>query len=1093
MIIIKYPFYDFIKARDQNLYDEMARPPVKFKNPKTGEFEGNYNVSSRTPIFTDKYDIYYLYQFPPEFWPAAMTARYNHFLYDALEQGDNYNDIQDVTLTTPGGKGGTAVTFKGRNTFASHLVDKIKRDIDVDFFRKHDKGQENQEKYEKEAEEHKAAGRDLGGYIGASLDEPIKVGQTWAAKGFVPPGPLHDNLKAWRTGSSEGWLEDLDGIEHVEGKMKSLGGRGTGGGQEVVAFAGKDLKRLENEMRQANAVPFKILADNKVAWRNVEKKLKDKEIDFPLFTTATKQRHKLVPAHLPVLFPGKNINTNDIDKYEADKRVLQKFQNIDQEEMELMNYDMDSRIRKLQDEIDKRDLDGSWPDIDSLGKSKKRQEMMTQVQFLQHLDAFRSMLKERNPGRPIDPRLVKEALPEYQEKIQKGMKEVLRNAKKYNAFDYSIHSYNRSRKGHDPLGVGMDNPTMLGEPKYEKLGGGKTAGMGTIWANRQSKHMLHGEEGEWEKKYQDKFGHGYDDISREFRNISQLSPEDQREIEKQTQAYLDKVAQKLSRDSQVMDFLDVSPTDAHNLSDLSFLKARIKNKVPDADFASDGRIRSGEDRVPDLLKTAYNEIRDTNKELRKVASEIESGFTESAIAAGVKSLIGTKLNGQPDVKAAMESRLDMIIMNAENFVRRTIGEAAFRNYEEALRKGAKGPEKRRYIEDLKEFIASKAYNYAGTLAQLKLGSIPSRRLRKGRMKSIDVELQGKEGKGASMASNLSSEYKVDRDVLDALLVAHTSKGKVAKKIDPALFGGQGQGEEEERNIYRTTRRASDEYSGAGHNIEAVYSLLEKAGLKGTAQQKANQAMEKLQDEEGQVSSQEAEMVSGISASVALFNLFKQMAQRNAERQGKKINEKEANSEARKRLIDYLKTNRYLPSDYSEPQGSSSSADYAKDFRRRVGDEAELDAEETQAAQVINKWNDAGLNKNQINLELNKMTLLKNIGSADKRVIDLLLIYYGRKPEMGTFDDQPALAASALSSVVPDIDEKISQEKRRKLAKMAFKGVPGAQPSNVAPQQPAQPEAMPTQPARPMPQPKTQQTAVPAKPGSSPLANRIKRR
>ena len=105
----------------------MARPDIGFEGSSD-----KYAVQSRSPIFFDEYDIAYLYQFPPQFWTGAMAARYNQFLYEAKTQGDKYNDIQDVAIKS---QGGATIIFKQRNTFAKHLVDKIQRDIDVDFFR----------------------------------------------------------------------------------------------------------------------------------------------------------------------------------------------------------------------------------------------------------------------------------------------------------------------------------------------------------------------------------------------------------------------------------------------------------------------------------------------------------------------------------------------------------------------------------------------------------------------------------------------------------------------------------------------------------------------------------------------------------------------------------------------------------------------------------------------------------------------------------------------------------------------------------------------------------------------------------------------
>lgn len=1081
MIIIKHNFEDFLNAKDGYIYDEMARPPVRFKNPKTGDFEDeNFDVSTRMPIFTDKYDIFYLYQFPPEYWAAAWNARYNRFLYDAAKQGDNYNDIQDVVLTGQGGP----IVFKNRNTFASHLVDKIKRDVDVDFFRTHGIDPQHVEKFEKKSAAHKAAGEDMGGYIGASMDDPTEFPdkKTWAAKGFISPGAIDDNLNAWMKGSSEGWLEDLDKVQHAEGKIaKRGGGRPVKGAapatpesreKQVKVFAGTDLQRIQQEMKAAHATPFRILGNHTVAWPSVEKKVKNKTEFFPLFTHGMKSPHEagmhktFKGQSIPMLFPGKNVNINDIDAYEADKNAIARFKNFSPEDADVMQHNLDPKIRQLQDELDRGDLEG-WDDK-LTGKrksqaSRKRTAIANELEYLKHLDSLRNELKDKNPGRPLDYQFVKNAIPGYVEKLNQEMKRKQNTARKYGPYEYAIHTFNRERHGHDPLGVGMENPLILGDPKYPSLGNNVTQGMGSIAPTRQSPQLLHGEEGEWESKYQKQFGHGFDELSGKFRNPNLLDADDHKEIEKKTKEYLGAIASKLSKDQRTMEFLDLNPTDTQHLDDLDFLKERIKAKLPDAAFGRDGRISSTEERIPELLRKAFNEIRDTVRELNTVGAEVESGSLSSAIADGVEKFVkGPSLAGRPELKAAMETRIPQLAINAENFVRRNIGESAFRNYADALSRGAKGAEKRKLAQDLRDFITSRAYSYTGSLAQLAIEGLFTRRIHQGKRKMQSLDKENPDT-GDSMSANIAQGQKLSPEELDRLINSAQS-GKFAPNVAPDLFKGG------EKSAYRRYRTASDEYKGAGHNVNLVHQLLTQAQTSSSTRES------------------EDEMMQGISASVALFNIFKQMTQREAQRAGKSINEKEANSEARKKLFQYLKTNRYIPADYEENEPTSQNPmDYGKELRSRIEDDKELDADEQEVAKIVDKWSDAGWDRNRINLELNKITTLLKTGRAtdrDKRVADLLLVHYGRQPELGTFE--PAMAASAVSSLVPDIDDRISKEKLRKLAQASVKGVPGWQPPQ--PQQPAPTPA----PLTPPMSPQSQAPRPTNKPGSSPLANRIRR-
>lgn len=953
MIIYKPSFIDYLYERDEHLLADMAIPPTQFKNPDTGQLEGDYHVQSRTPIFTDKYDILYLYQFPPRYWSAAMAARYNEFLYEAKMQGDKFNDIQDVPLKI---QGGASVIFRKRNTFAHHLVDKIQRAVDVDFFRKHGKNKSDFEKYQKESEGHRAAGRDLGGYIGASLEDMKEkdvvarkdykkgkefIEKTWASKGFLPPSRVRITyqLEDWKQGSSEGWLKSLDGLHLVDGSYKSGGGgrpaKNADRNAPKVAktyksFAGHSLRQIQHEMAQNRAVPFRVIDESRglVSWPDVAKKSKSGKISDIDNSYVGDENARDVGEPLPILFPGANIHSDDLNAYEDLKSVHDKFKNINQEDLKKIQEDLNDQIKMLQHDIDQKDVNDQWhKDVD--GNSPERAEASRQLAYLKNLQGLKDWTRQQFPGLPLNAKTIQDALPKYLDQMKNEMKSLQNSARKYKAYHWNVHEYNRTRKPHDPLGVGMGNPLVLGQPEHESLTD-KSRGFGTLWPNRNSKHLVHGEPGTWENEFQPYFGLGKENEGK-FQNKSTLTDADRQEIVSQTNDYVKKIAEKLANNPEVSNYLDLSPGDKLELTSSKGIKKLVIQAHPELK-KFDASARSS---MPSLLTKAYVELENTEKSLENLNQEVDTGSTlMSPVYEGVKKYIESPMLAQHSipVQTALHAVMGLVARSAENYVRRTVGHSAWKNYLDTKKSGAKGIAKHQQILDVNQYASKIAFMYANSISQLDIDGIGTRRLRN-KNKSNNIAGVEDQGYGANLAGD-ASQSRLDLRTSNDVKKGATKFGKT-----DYLTG------------------MSRDKGTTGRSVEMFYELIDE--LENKTGEKASQ--------------QEIDMINGISTAYALFFLRKNEYMQKMQQAGTPVSDKEANNVARKQVIDEFKSQGLVPATY------------------------------------------------------------------------------GQATQQG---DQPAIAASGMSSFLPDVDDKMDQEKARQIRADAVKA--GLTPSMA---QPPEPEAI----------------------------------
>jgi len=1049
MIIIRPSFNDYVNQIEEDvdsddIYEaimaEMPMPATRFKNPETGEFdEKAHHISSTLPVFMGWDDIMYLYQFPPEFWTQANCYRYNKALYEAKTEGEKYNELQNITFTKPG-RHSQQVTFLQRNTFAKKLLDKIERQVDIDHFRKSNKSPENVKKYEDDFEQHGKAGRDMGGYTGADMSDARRVkDDLWVSKGFMGPDPasVKTMTSKWIDASSHGLLGDPREHSDTHRNITLQGGRNAT--KEVRVLNSAKLDEIAGKMESMGAVPFQMRPDGKVFWKNVritgktgnssEGIYPDKAVGFP---------------HLPVLLPGKAVDSKSSKQYLLQKHIQNNVKNIDAKDL------MDIEKSKKAFEDARIALDE--------GKYKGRTEkakLVLKLKSLQPILAFDKWLKEKNI-KPTEEN-IKDLKVEFSQDIHNKFLDLSKSAESHDAYSWNVHNFNRNRKGHDPLGVGMDNPLHLGGFEHKRLRN-KTHMFGGFFPNRQSKSMVHAPEGEWEDKFQKTFGVG------DNNNMVQthLNSKEFNHIEANSFEYMKKVAKKVSEDPEVMEFLDMdSESIAESLLKMSKIRAILRTKGL---LSPNGSI-TGE--MPEILSKGYKELNLVEKKIAKLQDEVESGYSKSDIAVGVDKYINSpKLGGFPDLKAALQANRAWIILNAENVVRRNMGESPFRQVSDnANDPNIDSIRKHKHALDAKEFVMWLGSDYAERIGQLKFfgengAAIESRRLRQmaKKVSSIDVSMGDSGASAASTVSNKDQRRRINQRVQEP-----ESSDKEIQAFVDGFFGSM------KKSRFRKNRAESDsDTQTIGHNIDTVYKLAANAAA--VSKQSVEISAAGLSKANGtEVTSQEKEMLQGITNSLTLYNFFVGLYS------AKKMGPPEAASKwAKEKMMKVLK--RHGLADESDEEGYKS---LATAIRYSPSDQIER-----QAGLIMRRWEEEETSAEGINAKIDD--LIAKLPSApnqdsQKSIIDRLCVLNDRKPQFGTIN----MAAYQSSGHIPNVQ--LNKRATNRVQRLVDKY---GKVSGFTPEQPPKPVA-PVAPNPAIPQ-GVPATMPPVDVHSNPLLNRLRK-
>lgn len=1038
-MVIKPSFFQFVLDKDKKLALEMAQPPVRFQGDP-----GEYHVSANAPIFFDWDDIYYLYQFPRRKWKEALTLRYNDFLYEAKK--GNKKDIRDVTFTGP------KMTIKGINTFATKLLDKIERAVDVDHISQAGKSKEDIKKYQDMFDQYGKEGKDLGGYYGMSLADPgeRKDGKetTRYSRGFMFPGSasINNAIQNWLQGTRFGFLDDEEYGTHDTHEVDDRGpGRPSDEIKRVKAARGGTLHSIVAKMEALGAKPFKIIGNNRVAWEVV----RNGKLGLYPDSDGT---------HLPMLLPSKSVRSQDAKAHDRTLVKIKTIENMDRSDFDLM-YKIDSLVQEKDEEIKRRVAKNgrSWK-VSAEGKAVLKE--YNKLKALQH---FKNWFSENQKG-DFTFTNVMDNSHEYLDAMDKERESIVKNAETYGPHEWNVHMFNRQREPHDPFKVGMENPLEIGVLKNSPIRS-KNRGYGSINPNKQSKYMLHGEEGQWENEYKDYFGSGVDKTTGKIKLKTPFNQNDYTTLAKNAWDYKKAIAKKLATHKQFSDFLGVDRSKLNdkeyrkeilkNLTNAGYLLRIIKEKCPGIKMAN-GKLtpnKESPDCIPLGIQIAFSELASVSDGLNDLKDQVTQGsIDKSAILDGVeKYLYMNTKDKSPAIREALKQMKLLLVRNAENYIRRTIGESAWRTYSNLKKSGADTQTRYRQYLDLKKHISNSAHRYCRELDQLKFDTMDTRRLReKYKTDGYDAPMGDD---GSSSAGNISGG--------DAARL----RGAQTR----ALPKGTGILPDDERNPYRNTRGNSDIDTGTiAHSLDAFNATIRKAvsEIEGEIESKTNAVRAAAAQENRYVlSDNDVDLAKKVGGAAVVFEMFKDhFLQKNP-----KALDKEANAFAKEKMIEWLKNEKLIaPDEVRQLSGNTE-----EELKRRIKDRIEsvpssddpsaanLDPMERVAKKVSEVWDDTEKSKPEIVSEIGKMYAKSD--EVAHRVADILSILYNIPPKMDTYK----IAAYEPQTAVPNIP--VPQEKLDQLAKqLAGMSVPSvhsvANPYMAKkPEQPMAPMAPKTSP------------------------------
>lgn len=858
---------------------EMPLKPVRFQDA-SGQFgDEQHHVVSTLPIFMDWDDIYYLYQFPPALWIEANAYRYTKVLYNA-KKNENYEDIQDIKLT----KHSTTYTFKKRNTFGTNLVDKIERTVDVDhFMNAKDKTPENRKSYEDKFKANKASKIDMGGYIGADMSSPTKTdltGDLWTSKGMMGPNEanIKQNTAKWIEASSHGLLGSTKEYGNTYHTFTS--GGGPAAQKELLVLNIDKLKAISRNMSSAGAVPFIILGTGKVKYSEVTVS-NDKGV-IKSDGTYPADREKYTP--LPILLPGKAIDSASNKEYEALRTQQRNLSKVDLTSIK----NVDSYQKEI-DKISKELNEGKHKSPYAIQQAENEI-----AKLLVHV-SFDKFIKEKG----LDPKSINnddlnDLKIEFNRKIHSQYQSIGEKAKSYDNYDWNFHRFNRDRNAHDPLQTGVENPFELGDFKYPRLSD-KTAKYGAYEPNNQSRSMIHGEEGDWEQHFKEIFG-ASSDGGASFRSKFGLSSQEANEIQKEAQRYLRAIGKKLANDPEVISYLKINPSNAASvLSSFSLMKEALIQKGA----YDKTRNLIMDNSIPKALHDGFQELKSVENSLSELEESSQTGYVKSDIQKGVENCLkSSAISTSKVLKAILEANKNWIIINAENFVKRNMGESSFLRLKNIFKnpQSTTSMEKWKVLLDAKQQVQNLARNYALTIAQLKFGSedsetgqgILSRRNRAGKDNRSTMSMTGSDDRDDMDFGVLDDEEgrddAIDRgespstDTLSQSSDSETGDRRIAGRWEDdvnsfvsTFFGEAG------KSSVRKFRPNSDSTTHRiGHNVGTMHDLMQKEAERAAERaKKATDINAKALElkNKSSVSHQEMQMLRGINNSLELFNFF----------------------------------------------------------------------------------------------------------------------------------------------------------------------------------------------------------------------------
>lgn len=461
--------------------------------------------------------------------------------------------------------------------------------------------------------------------------------------------------------------------------------------------------------------------------------------------------------------------------------------------------------------------------------------------------SFDELLKEKgvNP-KLIDDEDLKDLKIEFIRKLHSKYREIASKATSYDNYDWNMHRFNVDKEPHDPLQTGVANPFELGKDKYGSLEN-KVTKYGTYEPNNQSKSMIHGEEGDWEKYFKDIFSISNSDGGQSFKTKFGLSSEEAQEIKKESEKYLRAVGKKLTSDPEVISYLKLNSSNAQSVLSSFIL---LKNALIQKGALNKSATSITDNSAPKALLDGFNELKSVSEKLSNFEEELQTGFSKSDIQKGVE----TRIARVPDelLKLILEANKYWIILNAENYIKRNLGESIFVKLKKIFQnpQSTSALEKYKTLLNAKEEVKSASGNYLNSIAQLSFGNedsekgggekVGTRRLRASKDRyttsttSSDGErddmdfgvLDDEEGRddaidrGESPTADTLSQH-ADSETGDRRIASNWVDNELNSFVS-AFFGEVG------KSSFRKFRPSSDSVTHRiGHNVGTMNDLMQK--------------------------------------------------------------------------------------------------------------------------------------------------------------------------------------------------------------------------------------------------------------------------
>ena len=485
----------------------------------------HYNIN-KVPLFMDDDDIYYLRQFPPEYWREALSKRYNNLLVTQHFRTNRKNPMSDWMWVGCTGRFGKVKFFI--DTGITKLYEKLTRPKDIDKLRRMTK--EQRKEYEEggggfwhhtfdnpQSLHPQRAFDELNRRKGGASTKFSKTGRRikkggpkdpnklWVTDDYVGvgEGTTRERLHHWLEGIREQWVGKPQDPEDAELAKAQFG---SGEKQEQLVGSEKWVKEWvttwQAKMKEALKAYRPVLPQI-----IIDKLPVDMEGNKVIWNAWSPSMAKVIvtcKSRVPYLLPAKAIDRKDVKRHNeyrnAHNQVKEAIENKDGDNgklIELINKMRSSELPKyiedekhnLRDEFGKLSPEALESRLDSLAIN----EAILAVKYwikehgidIDNISSDRVLHNEELRGKLL------EKLSEFLEHAQQRMSHIKAHATRYDVWDWVLGDHNDMRDENN-------------EKKYKRLY--STVTFGGLFPNRQQKTKTIGDPDDWKRVFNYYFG-----------------------------------------------------------------------------------------------------------------------------------------------------------------------------------------------------------------------------------------------------------------------------------------------------------------------------------------------------------------------------------------------------------------------------------------------------------------------------------------------------------------------------------------------------------------------------------------------------------